>query len=266
MGSVCERGDLLPYQTKTSSDIMSSSPASSSPSKKKKKKKKKKNKKLSKEDREADQRQRKIREKEKRFAKEAAGIEAAAKEEDPYPAAVRSKSLTLDEIVQILDRPYGKPKVTTLDLSGSKIGDEATGRIANHMKKNGRSIEYLELCECSLAARSAVRLAPAILATRSLISLNLSRNSIGDRGLEVMCGAMLGNSTIKHLNLRETKLGARDGWIGPLCEVISAKKNLTSLDLSDNLMGRADAEALALAMQAPACQLACLRLNQNPLW
>ena len=249
-----------------SSPSRSASPTKEKKKKKKKNKKNKKNKKASKEDKEADRKLKIRREKEKKLAKKAAEAEASQKNRDPFPPVVRSKTLTIDEIVQILDRPYGKPKVTTLDLSGSKIGDEATGRIAHHMKKNGRSLETLGLCECSLATRSAVRLAPAVLATRSLMSLDLSRNSIGDRGLEVLCGAMLGNSTVKDLNLRETKLGAKDGWIDPLCEVVSAKKNLTSLDLSDNLMGRDDSKALAVAMRAPACQLACLRLNQNPLW
>ena len=98
------------------------------------------------------------------------------------------------------------------------------------------------------------------------MDLDLSQNSIGDRGLKVLCGALMGNVTLKRLNMRETKLGATSGWVDPLCEVMSAKKNLTALDLSDNLMGRDGVTAISQALHAPACQLASLHLNLNPLW
>jgi len=184
--------------------------------------------------------------------------------EETYPKVVH---LTiLDEVVQALSRPYGKPKVSVLNCSGGLCGDDLAGRIATGMQKNPRGIEELVLVENLLGPRSGERLALGIIQSRSLIKLNLSQNTLGDRGLTALCTALLTNNTLTALNVASNSIGStHDGaWIQTLSQVLS-KKKIKILDISDNLFGYQDILQIVESFHSPTCNLIYLNLSMNPI-
>ena len=68
----------------------------------------------------------------------------AAKEEE-WPKSIQATSV--DQVERLLNRPYGKPKVLSLNVSGQHLGDDLSGRIGKHMINNGKGLEELQLSE-----------------------------------------------------------------------------------------------------------------------
>jgi NLR family CARD domain-containing protein 3 len=184
--------------------------------------------------------------------------------EDPYPTFVQLR--TLDEIVKALNRPYGKPKVQILDVSGMSLGDDLAGRVATGMQKNPRGIEELTLVENLLGPRSGERLASGLVQSRSLTKLNLSKNSLGDRGLAALCTALLTNVTLTSLNVASNSIGSTNcgPWLEKMCEVLS-KKKLKELDVSDNLCAYPDLMRIVESFHSPSCNLIMFNISMNPV-
>jgi hypothetical protein len=111
----------------------------------------------------------------------------------------------------------------------------------------------------------ASKLALGITRTRVLTELDLSMNdTLGDAGLEIIKFSLLENDSITRLSLKACNL--TDGGASDLATALGAggNRSITSVNLDDNGVGSAGAQALAHCLSANAC-LTDLSLRWNAI-
>ncbi len=102
--------------------------------------------------------------------------------------------------------------ISNLSLTGNKvISAQGWAAIAGALKFN-RTITTLSLDYNDLGDRGAAQIADTLLVNTTLKSLDLEGNKIGDVGAEKLCDAVRGNSTVEDItlmpgnNIKETTL------------------------------------------------------------
>jgi Ran GTPase-activating protein (RanGAP) involved in mRNA processing and transport len=212
-------------------------------------------------------------------------LKTAAKEQE-WPKAIHATSV--DQVERLLNRPYGKPKVLSLNVSGQLLGDDLSGRIGKHMINNGKGLEELQLSENNLTPKTGERLAKGLVNSRTILILNLSQNSLGDRGAALLCKSLQSNLTLHTLNLSSNNIGShsshtsgcsgvasmtaskpptitKSDWIVQLSTFLKVHKKIRHLNLADNLFGYKDVETMCESFHSPTCQLTSLNLSLNPI-
>ncbi|XP_063051803.1 NACHT, LRR and PYD domains-containing protein 3-like [Engraulis encrasicolus] len=94
----------------------------------------------------------------------------------------------------------------------------------------------------------------------SLITLDMSRNDVGDSGLELFCKGLYS----PHCRLQILRLGGcklTDASCEILALVLQSANTLIEMDLSDNNLGDSGALYLAEGLSSPHCRLQTLRLS-----
>ena len=109
-------------------------------------------------------------------------------------------------------------------------------------------------------AAGAAAISIALTGNSSLITLNLSDNSIGDAGASSLSQALKENSCLNTLNLNGNRIG--DAGASFLSQALTANCSLNTLNLSRNLLGGAGASSLSLALTANS-SLTILDLSRN---
>lgn len=133
----------------------------------------------------------------------------------------------------------------TLVLAHASIGDEGVLEIA-HFLAASRCLVHLDLTANGISSTGALHLAKALKQNRTLESLVLNHNKIGDggdAGLVALCRALHGNETLRHLDLRHNGLS---GALNAVClgEMLQNNTHLTHLELSWNALDPAGGQVL----------------------
>nr|XP_049616912.1 NACHT, LRR and PYD domains-containing protein 12 isoform X4 [Syngnathus scovelli] len=117
---------------------------------------------------------------------------------------------------------------------------------------------------CNLSEKSGEALASVLSSSRTLRQLDLSRNNLGDDGLEALAaGLAKSQCTLQVLALRRCNLSEKSCEV--LASVLSLSRTLRQLDLSRNNLGDDGLEALAAGLAKPQCTLQVLRLSHGKL-
>ena len=109
-------------------------------------------------------------------------------------------------------------------------------------------------------AAGAAAISIALTGNSSLITLNLSDNSIGDAGASSLSQALTENSSLITLNLNGNSIG--DAGASSLSQALTANCSLSTINLSRNLLGGAGASSLSLALTSNS-SLSTLDLSLN---
>jgi Ran GTPase-activating protein (RanGAP) involved in mRNA processing and transport len=141
----------------------------------------------------------------------------------------------------------------TLVLSDNVLGDGGLRYLAEALKET-RGIQELVICRNRITGKSVVDLANGLKYNRSLRRLDLSGNKLGDEGavalVEPLC---MSTCAITHLLLGSCSIGDPGGTA--LARVILENERLISLDLRNNFLMEAAAEALGKAVLTNATLL-----------
>mmetsp|Transcript_12459 Transcript_12459/g.29337 ORF Transcript_12459/g.29337 Transcript_12459/m.29337 type:complete len:882 (+) Transcript_12459:105-2750(+) len=161
-------------------------------------------------------------------------------------------------------RPQPQCKLTSLDLSLNLLAAEGTQALAE-LLRHAPSVEKLSLQYVTLYSREPANLLGRLLGTElGLKSLNLSLNYISACGSPVeQISAQLGsNKTLRELRVRRCCIG---GWrrARALARGIMANTSLTSIDLSYNGLGAAQAAQSSSATLSLAVGTLCQAFAKN---
>merc|ERR1712000_264773 len=83
---------------------------------------------------------------------------------------------------------------------------------------------------------------------KTLTSINLRYNKIGDAGAEKIAEALKVNKTLTSINLRDNKIG--DAGAEKIAEALKVNKTLTSLNLRENGIGSLVKKKIAEMLEA----------------
>ncbi|KAM4706507.1 NACHT, LRR and PYD domains-containing protein 3-like [Discoglossus pictus] len=152
-----------------------------------------------------------------------------------------------------------KKSLTTLDLSGNKLGDSGVKRLCDGLKHPDCALRELRLEECDLTSSCCEDLQDVITTNRSLITLDLSDNKLGDSGVKQLCdGLRHPDCALKELRLDRCNLTL--SCCVDLYNVITTNRSLITLDLSRNKLGDSGVKRLCDGLRHPDCALKELRL------
>jgi hypothetical protein len=113
-----------------------------------------------------------------------------------------------------------------------------------------------------LQLSGALSVARIVAGSRSLLTVSLRENLVGDEAAHVLTRGLLGNGTLLTLDLSHNRIG--DAGARRLARALAAHPTLAHVDLSHNSIGEAGARALAEAVAANP-GLRSLDLGLNPL-
>jgi len=122
--------------------------------------------------------------------------------------------------------------LTSLDLQGNRITDESIILVASSLGKT-TSLQNLNLSHNKITSTGASSLVQ--LVNKSLHSLDLSYNAIGDSGIQKLAGGIANTKTLRELYLTQCKIKAYGGSF--LASAFAVNKTLTSISLGNNPMG-----------------------------
>ncbi|KAM4825005.1 NACHT, LRR and PYD domains-containing protein 4-like [Thomomys bottae] len=121
-------------------------------------------------------------------------------------------------------------------------------------------LSTLMLAGCYLTEQYCPALCEVLVTSRTLSYLDLSLNTLKDRGLEILCEAL----QVPHCSLRSlcvVECGFTTAGCCYLVPVLTHSKNLRNLQIGANDLGDAGAKVLCEALASPTCGLQNLGLN-----
>ena len=124
------------------------------------------------------------------------------------------------------------------------------------------SLTTLDLSENSIGDKGASSLSEALRVNTSLTSLHLSENSIGDEGASSLSEALTVNTSLTSLHLSENSIGGEGA--SSLSEALRVNTSLTSLDLFYNSIGDEGASSLSEVLRVNT-SLTSLHLSENSI-
>ena len=128
-------------------------------------------------------------------------------------------------------RVLNKLSVTTLDLSGNKISDEAIMALAAMLNAND-SITTLDLRNNRIGDDGCTGLAEMLKTNKSITTLNLAyNNQITDIGVCALADALLSNRTLASLNLWKCFAITNVG-VSRVCSALKSNTTITTLKIS----------------------------------
>ena len=149
--------------------------------------------------------------------------------------------------------------LSVLDLSGNGIQDAGTEALSEALRSC--KLQRLSLASICMGPSGALAVAGVLKQVyKSLDTLDLSYNRLGDVGAVCLAGALKHCSYLKQLQLNRNIIG--DEGAMALARCLQTCNQLTTLNLSDNEIG--DSGALCLGNYLKDCNcLQTLRLNHN---
>lgn len=156
----------------------------------------------------------------------------------------------------------------TWRLAYALIGDDGVAEIAPFVR-DSVFVKHLDLRGNNIQAKGCAVLASSIKFNRSLRSVNLKCNSVGNdnSGIQALCDVLKANMTITHLLLRDNKIsnvGAKH-----LADMLKSNTTITHLDVSWNDFGVDGGAELIEGVKNNnnliACQLAGSKVGEDIL-
>ncbi|MCI4395252.1 hypothetical protein PGIGA_G00178210 [Pangasianodon gigas] len=151
--------------------------------------------------------------------------------------------------------------VTTLDLSGNKLGDSGVKSLSALLKNPHCKVKKLWLCYCDVSNEGCAALTSALRSNPShLRELYLSGNNLGDSGVKCL-SALLKNPHCKLETLRLCNCDLSDEGCAALTSALrSNPSHLIELYLSGSKLGDSGVKCLSAGLENPDCNLEILRL------
>jgi len=132
----------------------------------------------------------------------------------------------------------------SLDLRGNRITDESIVLISKSLRKS-TTLENLNLSRNKITSTGATSLVQ--LVNKSLHTLDLSYNPIGDTGIQKLAGGIANTKTLKELHLTECKIKPHGASF--LASAFGVNKSLHTISIGHNPMGGAQSsKRLAFAL------------------
>eukprot|EP00051_Salpingoeca_urceolata_P033044 m.18594 g.18594 ORF g.18594 m.18594 type:complete len:653 (-) comp5752_c0_seq2:466-2424(-) len=127
------------------------------------------------------------------------------------------------------------------------------------------TLRHLALRRCSLGPEGAEHIALGIVSLyRSVHTLDLSGNSLGDTGVAVIAASLATNVALKHMDLSENAI--TEAGAAALGGALKKNTSLISLRLSDNELGPTGIKHVAAGLAAnPASALRSLDASENSI-
>ncbi|XP_070354874.1 NACHT, LRR and PYD domains-containing protein 5 [Equus asinus] len=147
----------------------------------------------------------------------------------------------------------------SLSLAGNKVTDQGMKPLCDALKVSQCTLQRLILGNCGLTAADCQDLASSLISNLSLTHLDLSSNSLGSEGMNLLYRTIkLPNCGLQRLILNECNLDiASCGFLG---FALVGNRRLTHLSLSMNPLEDAGVNLLCEVMMEPSCHLQDLEL------
>ena len=152
--------------------------------------------------------------------------------------------------------------LSSLNLSDTGFGNTFLPLFAKAIKKSPCKLLSLNLSKCDISDRGARSLCKAIPQCVSLETLNLDWNNIGPRSMYRLGDVISSHSTLINLHLAWNSLGDAGGIV--FGAFLACSKSLVNVDVAENRLGRNAAFAIADGIRY--CRtMRSLDLSNNPL-
>jgi Ran GTPase-activating protein (RanGAP) involved in mRNA processing and transport len=165
--------------------------------------------------------------------------------------------LQLEYIIKLLEC---NKSLKDLDLSKNYLSDDGLRCICEHLREN-KSITAVKFNNNNLRSNSGFYLADLFVKNNTIETISLEKNDINDTGLSSFMSILAyNNKTLKSLNLSSNGLGEND-YI-PISELISNNTTLKYLNISNNLLDSKSANYIGLALKNSKLSVLVLK-NMN---
>lgn len=121
--------------------------------------------------------------------------------------------------------------VTSFDLTDNFLNDDACFHLGEMLTSNS-TLSELILSGCRIGPSGVKLLMAGLPSSRSLHTLNLNKNAIGDLGVEYIASAILRGISVKEIYLSYNNISGKAAMT--FAEAFETYNNLTLLDLSWN--------------------------------
>ncbi|XP_040177441.1 NACHT, LRR and PYD domains-containing protein 3-like isoform X2 [Rana temporaria] len=144
--------------------------------------------------------------------------------------------------------------LTTLYLRDCRLQDSGTKLLCQALRQPGCTLKELVLFEVNLTSASCEDLRSVILANRTLTSLNVRDNNLGDSGVKTLCeGLRDPGCTLQELILTSCEL--TQASCEDLRSVLLTNRSLTKLSLTWNSLEDSGVKVLCEGLRDPHCPL-----------
>ncbi|XP_069482722.1 NACHT, LRR and PYD domains-containing protein 3-like isoform X2 [Ambystoma mexicanum] len=148
----------------------------------------------------------------------------------------------------------GKPSLTELDLSDSKLEDSGVKALCKGLEDPGCKIQRLRLGDSSLTASCCAALSSVLSKSTSLIDLYLGGNKLEDSGVKMLCkGLKDPGCRLQELCLHSCSL--TDACCEDLVSVLNQKPSLQDLRVDGNDWTETARGKLREAGQSSGCRI-----------
>ncbi|GMH53285.1 hypothetical protein TrLO_g12186 [Triparma laevis f. longispina] len=152
--------------------------------------------------------------------------------------------LTNNKMVELSTSLSQNRCLLMLDLRGNSITDESCVSICNALKQN-HIIQNLNLSQNRITSKGAASVVPLI--NKCLVTLNLSKNVLGDAGIQSLAGGIASTKTLKEIHLSDCKI--RSSGASFLASAFAVNKSLQTINLQGNVCGNgSSSKRLAFAL------------------
>ncbi|XP_063814230.1 NACHT, LRR and PYD domains-containing protein 12-like isoform X2 [Pseudophryne corroboree] len=154
--------------------------------------------------------------------------------------------------------------LTRLDLTLNDLKDSGVTDLCEGLRHPACAVQDLMLGSCLLTSDCCDVLSAAITVNRSLTRLDLSRNTLLNSGIELLCEGLRHPACIlQDLTLQDC--GLTSSCCDDLRSVLTTNRSLTTLDLSLNSLQSSGIKLLCEGLTEPDCALQYLRLRKCSL-
>lgn len=151
--------------------------------------------------------------------------------------------------------------LTELNLTGCRIGAEGARRLFNNMALN-RSLKILNLSKNQLGDQGVEYFALAVFKGADVVKVDLSFNSISPKSIVSLAEAFETNNKFTHLNLSWNSILSPNA-VFVLCQRLSENQKFEELDLSWNsLSGQRVGNAMKMLLKNPNVRRLILTNNK----
>ncbi|XP_027626182.1 NACHT, LRR and PYD domains-containing protein 12 isoform X3 [Tupaia chinensis] len=147
-----------------------------------------------------------------------------------------------------------------LVLYRSPLGGRGVRLLCQGLGHPGCRLQNLRLKRCCIPSAACQALAAALVASKDLMRMDLSGNSLGLPGVRLLCeGLRHPKCRLQMVQLRKCRLEA--GACQEMASVLSASRHLAEVDLSGNALEDLGLSQLCQGLKHPACRLRTLWLK-----
>ncbi|KAH3767963.1 leucine-rich repeat protein [Pelomyxa schiedti] len=136
--------------------------------------------------------------------------------------------------------------IKEVDFSGTNIGSDAAGELAEAIKLN-YTLVTVELSNCGIGSEGAVKIASGMKANHTITRLSLKGNQLSNHGAAALADTLLVNGALTDLDLEQNDIKCQ-GAVA-LAASLKINKSLQSLNLRFNKIANVGAVALGMALK-----------------